>query len=71
MRSGNGTAPTGMALYPDQCLLQEAKANYDIFFEPWAEKSAALIKLKDQVQRQGRQGSASPPTRLRWYFRTL
>ncbi|WP_454688232.1 restriction endonuclease fold toxin 5 domain-containing protein [Achromobacter aloeverae] len=55
---------------PNQCLLQEAKANYDIFFERWAVKSGALDDLKEQLTRQAAALRPYPSTRLRWYFQT-
>jgi hypothetical protein len=57
-----------------ECLLKEAKTNYDQFlknsFEPyfWWEKNAE--KMVDQAYRQGISAQPSPPTRLRWHFMT-
>ena len=54
------------------CQLEEAKANYDQFFENgmprywWRDSGAA-----DMIEEAGRQNSVAmqnPNTRLRWYF---
>lgn len=55
-----------------ECLLKEAKARYDQFFDmwgqtlPWWEKGAD--KVIDEAMRQGTTATPRPPTRLRWHF---
>jgi hypothetical protein len=55
-----------------QCLLKEAKAKYDQFFDrfgvpkEWWEKSAEVIF--DEAMRQGAVAKPRPPVQLRWYF---
>jgi hypothetical protein len=55
-----------------QCLLKEAKARYDQFFdefrvvEDWWLKGEA--KLISEAMRQGAAAQPRPPTRLRWHF---
>lgn len=54
-----------------ECLLQEAKGNYDQFLEPWAAISfKGFADMESAIIRQGRAVSANPPTRLMWYFQT-
>lgn len=55
-----------------QCLLKEAKARYDQFFDEfgnvlqwWGEGRDDLI---DEAMRQGARAQPRPPTRLRWHF---
>ena len=55
---------------PAQCMLQEAKGNYDQFFEmPWAAESfSGFESMESAIIRQGRAVRSNPPTRLTWYF---
>lgn len=55
---------------PAECLLQEAKGNYDQFLEmPWAAKSfSGFDKMESTIIKQGRAVRTYPPTRLMWYF---
>ena len=55
-----------------QCLLKEAKARYDQFFDDfgsvrdwWIEGRDNLI---DEAMRQGLAAQPRPPTKLRWHF---
>lgn len=57
---------------PALCLLKEAKAKYDQFFDElghvedfWVKGEAKLI---DEAMRQGSAAQPRPPTRLRWHF---
>ncbi|MGF6967673.1 hypothetical protein OKW43_004701 [Paraburkholderia sp. WC7.3g] len=58
---------------PAQCLLQEAKGNYDQFIgvddkpKPFF---AGFKKMTDQIIDQGTKVRANPPARLMWYFQT-
>ncbi|MES3020875.1 MAG: restriction endonuclease fold toxin 5 domain-containing protein [Pseudomonadota bacterium] len=55
-----------------QCLLKEAKAKHDQFFDMWGtvltfwEKGAE--RIIDEAMRQGVAAAPRPPTRLRWHF---
>jgi hypothetical protein len=57
---------------PSQCLLKEAKARYDQFFDefgdtrPWWSRSR--LALLQEVQRQDAAARPRPPVRLRWHF---
>ncbi|MGV4658976.1 restriction endonuclease fold toxin 5 domain-containing protein [Burkholderia pseudomallei] len=55
---------------PAECLLQEAKGNYDQFLEmPWAAKSfKGFDKMASTIVAQGEAVRENPPTRLMWYF---
>lgn len=55
---------------PAQCMLQEAKGNYDQFLEKeWATDSfKGFDAMTDAIARQGRVVRANPPTQLTWYF---
>lgn len=55
---------------PAQCMLQEAKGNYDQFAEAeWAKDSfKGFDTMEDAILRQGRIVRANPPTKLMWYF---
>ncbi|WCM21302.1 restriction endonuclease fold toxin 5 domain-containing protein [Paraburkholderia bryophila] len=55
---------------PAQCLLQEAKGNYDQFLEmPWTAVSFKGFRdIEAAIIRQGRIVRSRPPTRLMWYF---
>jgi len=55
---------------PSECLLQEAKGNYDQFIDmPWAVRSfSGFSYMEAAIVKQGRSVRASPPTRLMWYF---
>lgn len=68
--SFNGVAFDGFD--SSQCLLKEAKARYDQFFDMWGrphlfwgDGEAALI---NEAMRQGAAAEPRPPTRLRWHF---
>jgi hypothetical protein len=52
------------------CLLQEAKGNYDQFVDvPWAAKSfQGFATMQSMIVKQGRAVRLNPPTRLIWYF---
>lgn len=55
-----------------ECLLKEAKAKYDQFFDeyggvyPWWEEGAKAIE--GEAYRQGAAALPRPPVRLRWHF---
>nr|WP_186229915.1 restriction endonuclease fold toxin 5 domain-containing protein [Burkholderia gladioli] len=55
---------------PAQCMLQEAKGNYDQFTEmEWAQESFKGFRtMETTIMRQGRIVRANPPTKLMWYF---
>lgn len=55
---------------PAECLLQEAKGNYDQFLEmPWALKSfKGFDKMASTIEAQANLVRENPPTRLMWYF---
>lgn len=55
---------------PAQCMLQEAKGNYDQFLEmPWAEGSfSGFDSMESTIMRHGRIVRQNPPTQLTWYF---
>ncbi|MBB5421016.1 restriction endonuclease fold toxin 5 domain-containing protein [Paraburkholderia atlantica] len=56
-----------------QCLLQEAKGNYDQFIMDDGEVLrffTGLDSMQDQVKTQGAIVRANPPARLMWYFQT-
>jgi hypothetical protein len=52
------------------CLLQEAKGNYDQFVEaPWAAKSFKGFRtMQATIVKQARAVRLSPPAKLMWYF---
>ncbi|MBB5546566.1 hypothetical protein GGD70_006915 [Paraburkholderia fungorum] len=53
-----------------ECLLQEAKGNYDQFVDtPWAVKSFnGFDTMRSAIVKQARAVRLNPPTRLMWYF---
>ncbi|MEX3956890.1 restriction endonuclease fold toxin 5 domain-containing protein [Trinickia sp. EG282A] len=55
---------------PAQCLLQEAKGNYDQFLEmEWAkDRFKGFRTMERAIMRQGLIVRANPPARLMWYF---
>jgi Restriction endonuclease fold toxin 5 len=57
---------------PQECLLQEAKGNYDQFLDGSIPKSEEFFKgfrhMRDQAIKRSMQVKANPPTRLRYYF---
>ncbi|WP_186177729.1 restriction endonuclease fold toxin 5 domain-containing protein [Burkholderia gladioli] len=59
---------------PGECLLQEAKGNYDQFLDgsiPKADKWFEGFKsMEDQIVEQGTTVRMNPPARLTWYFQT-
>lgn len=60
--------------HSSQCLLQEAKARYDQFFNPEDGQPKFFFslsgeqKILDQARRQNAIVSTSPPSKLNWYF---
>ncbi|EDZ97651.1 hypothetical protein BH160DRAFT_7057 [Burkholderia sp. H160] len=58
---------------PSQCLLQEAKGNYDQFFKENGELKfpfKGFLTMQEQIATQGEVVRANPPSRLMWYFET-
>ncbi|WGS43140.1 restriction endonuclease fold toxin 5 domain-containing protein [Burkholderia sp. JSH-S8] len=59
---------------PGECMLQEAKGNYDQFLDgsiPKADKwFEGFRKMEEQIIEQGGLARANPPARLTWYFQT-
>ncbi|MGF6264056.1 hypothetical protein OKW49_004984 [Paraburkholderia youngii] len=58
---------------PSQCLLQEAKGNYDQFIGADDKPKPFFVGFKrmaDQIFDQGTTVRANPPARLTWYFQT-
>lgn len=56
-----------------ECLLQEAKGNYDHFVDGDGQVHVwfkGLRALQDEAARQAAVVLGSPPTKLRWYFQT-
>ncbi|MCC8402936.1 restriction endonuclease fold toxin 5 domain-containing protein [Paraburkholderia sp. MMS20-SJTN17] len=56
-----------------QCLLQEAKANYDQFLDKKGKPLPFFEGFDDMVEAIEEQGTVvrlNPPTRLMWYFQT-
>jgi hypothetical protein len=55
-----------------QCLLKEAKARYDQFFDDFMQPriwfQAGAIKLTGEAYRQAAVAQPRPPVRLRWHF---
>jgi hypothetical protein len=54
-----------------QCLLKEAKAGYDQFFDEWGvpkEFFRGMEVMQEQFRRQAAAAVPRPPTRLRWHF---
>lgn len=59
-----------------QCLLQEAKAGYDQFFDEWGEfrydfQRDIFIDMMTDAIRQNVAAVPKPPVQLRWYFQEL
>ncbi|WP_322054535.1 Tox-REase-5 domain-containing protein [Paraburkholderia bannensis] len=58
---------------PPQCLLQEAKGNYDQFLNEQDMPEFPFQGFKnmaDTIQKQGRLVQENPPAKLMWYFET-
>ncbi|MET3232691.1 UNVERIFIED_ORG: hypothetical protein ABIC54_004899 [Burkholderia sp. 1263] len=58
---------------PSQCLLQEAKGNYDQFLNEQDMPRfpfQGFKEMADTIQKQGRLVQENPPTKLMWYFET-
>ncbi|WP_230942297.1 restriction endonuclease fold toxin 5 domain-containing protein [Burkholderia stagnalis] len=59
---------------PGECMLQEAKGNYDQFLDgsiPKADKwFEGFRTMEEQIIEQGGLARANPPARLTWYFQT-
>nr|WP_241017163.1 restriction endonuclease fold toxin 5 domain-containing protein [Paraburkholderia sp. Ac-20342] len=59
---------------PGECLLQEAKANYDQFIDGSKKNSdkwfTGFDRLEVQAGDQAEVVHANPPSKLRWYFQT-
>jgi hypothetical protein len=58
---------------PAQCLLQEAKANYDQFFDVNGRVKRFFTGFKTmtvQIEQQAKVARANPPAKLMWYFQT-
>ncbi|WP_321783162.1 restriction endonuclease fold toxin 5 domain-containing protein [Paraburkholderia sp. J94] len=56
-----------------QCLLQEAKGNYDQFLKENNELKfpfKGFARMQEQIAIQGEVVRANPPSRLMWYFET-
>jgi hypothetical protein len=56
-----------------QCLLQEAKANYDQFLDKKGKPLPFFEGFDDMVETIEEQGTVvrlNPPTKLMWYFQT-
>jgi Restriction endonuclease fold toxin 5 len=56
-----------------QCLLQEAKAGYDQFFDMWGGfkydfQERIFIDMEDDAIKQNQAAVPKPPVQLRWYF---
>jgi hypothetical protein len=56
-----------------ECLLQEAKADYDQFFDIWNDfkydfQKVIFIKMTEDAVKQNLIAIPKPPVRLRWYF---
>lgn len=57
------------AFVSDPCLIQEAKGNYDQFFQPWAVgKFKGFEEMMLEIEERGVIAKANPPTRVRYYF---
>ena len=58
---------------PSQCLLQEAKGNYDQFIggngQP-LEFFKGFTGMAEQIKKQGTSVRGNPPAKLMWYFQT-
>jgi len=60
--------------HPTKCLLQEAKARYDQFFDPATGKpkrffrSFGVQRMLNQARTQSKVTLSNPPTQLAWYF---
>lgn len=56
----------------DQCLLQEAKAGYDQFFDEWGRPERwwahNIEEMMVDIRRQGFAAIPRPPVRLEWYW---
>ncbi|WP_322008324.1 restriction endonuclease fold toxin 5 domain-containing protein, partial [Paraburkholderia tropica] len=56
-----------------QCLLQEAKGNYDQFFKENGELKFpfnGFLRMQEQIATQGEVVRTNPPSKLMWYFET-
>lgn len=56
-----------------QCLLQDAKAGYDQFFDEWGEfrydfQERIFLGMVNDADKQNRAAAPKPPVQLRWYF---
>ena len=56
-----------------ECLLQDAKADYDQFFNMWgrfdyAFQEGIFIKMTEDAVEQNNVAVPKPPVQLRWYF---
>lgn len=63
--------PTFDGFDKSQCLLKEAKAKYDQFFDSFGRVKGfwkGEVDVSNQFIAQARVVQASPPARLRWYF---
>jgi hypothetical protein len=58
----------------EECLLQEAKGNYDQFLDGSIPKAGKWFDgfrtMEDQIEDQSTVVRANPPARLTWYFQT-
>lgn len=56
------------------CLLQEAKGDYDQFFDPETKKPVTwfkgLTKITVEIEERAMKVHANPPTKLQYYFQT-
>nr|WP_241161762.1 restriction endonuclease fold toxin 5 domain-containing protein [Burkholderia gladioli] len=57
-----------------ECLLQEAKGDYDQFFDPQTKKPVTwfkgLSKITVEIEERAMKVHANPPTKLQYYFQT-
>lgn len=63
--------PTFDGFDPAQCLLKEAKAGYDQFFDAYGYLKPywrGELAIRNQAVEQGVVVKGAPPARLRWYF---
>ncbi|MGH8782074.1 restriction endonuclease fold toxin 5 domain-containing protein [Paraburkholderia sp.] len=60
--------------HAEECLLQEAKGDYDQFFNPKTGKPyrwfSGLVTIQEQIEVRATLVKANPPTRLMYYFQT-
>ena len=57
------------AFVSEPCLIQEAKGNYDQFFQPWAiGRFKGFREMREEIEGRGAIAKANPPTRVRYYF---